>query len=71
MALVVVGSNPTVHTLYMKNRNQYHELLKNYSLGVEIGVEFGELPEWLKERFAKPWSGNWPVGSNPTLSAIF
>ena len=31
--------------------------------------QFRELPEWLKERFAKPWSRNWPIGSNPILSA--
>lgn len=30
----------------------------------------GELPERLKERFAKPWSVNRPIGSNPILSAI-
>ncbi len=31
----------------------------------------GELPEWLKEQFAKLSTGNCRVGSNPTLSARF
>jgi hypothetical protein len=29
----------------------------------------GELPEWLKEQFAKLSSSNWCIGSNPILSA--
>ena len=29
----------------------------------------GRLPEWLMERFAKPSSWKWCVGSNPTSSA--
>lgn len=31
----------------------------------------GELPEWLKERFAKPWLRKRPVGSNPALSVLY
>jgi len=33
--------------------------------------EYGELPEWLKERFAKPSLRNRRIGSNPILSAKF
>jgi hypothetical protein len=29
----------------------------------------GEVPEWLKEQFAKLSPGNWCMGSNPILSA--
>ena len=35
----------------MKNRNQYHELLKNYSLGVEIGVEYGLFSEHILSKW--------------------
>ena len=34
-----------------------------------MGHPIGELPERLKERFAKPSSRNWCIGSNPILSA--
>ena len=32
--------------------------------------KYGELPEWLRERFAKPSLGNRRIGSNPILIAI-
>ena len=50
-------------------------LMINYTFNLGISglmlyyKSIGELPERLKERFAKPWSRNRPVGSNPTLSA--
>ncbi len=33
------------------------------------GTAIGEVPEWLKEQFAKLSSGNGCLGSNPSLSA--
>ena len=50
-------------------------LLINYSsnlLIVSVMMYYkinGELPEWLKEQFAKLWPSNWSIGSNPIFSA--
>ena len=67
-------------TVYGFNLNEL-PLIINYTFNLFVSgimvyfktkesvINFGELPERLKERFAKPWSRNRPVGSNPTLSA--
>ena len=37
----------------MNTRNQYHELLKNYSVGLEVGVEYGAFAEQILQN----WEG--------------
>ena len=37
----------------MKNRNEYYKLLKNYSIGLEVGVEYGKFAE----KILNNWDG--------------
>ena len=37
----------------MKNRNQYHELIQNFQIGLEVGVEYG----YFTEQLLSNWDG--------------